>query len=280
MKGIIVGVDESSYAQAALQWATRYGADRGEPVTAVMAWDYIAQRHVDPDARFDPEYSPEKAAQVLDELVARAVGPDAEIAKQTVCDRAGRALTEAAGDDASLIVVGARGMSGFRGLLLGSVSRFVLQFAKCPVAVIRVDVATPDAPVVVGIDGSGPSQRALEWAVRYARDRGLPLVALHAYVPSYNPLGVWLRPDLDRERAAAKRFLDSQLELVDETGLMAPIERRVREARPSAALVDAGALASLVVVGSRGRGQLSSTVLGSVSDQVSHYATCPVVVVP
>ena len=280
MKGIIVGVDESSYAQIALKWAVEYGRCRQLPVTAVMAWDFLLQHHPDPDARFDPTYDAEIAAKVLDELVVRAVGAEHDVATVVVNDRASHALIEAAGIDAALLVVGARGMSGFRGLLLGSVSREVLHTATGPVAVIRAQPSSEFAPVVVGIDGSQPSRRALEWATAYARCRRVALIALHAWFPRYNPLGMWAPADLQKQATAAARFLDDELAAVDESTLVAPIDRRVREARASEALLEAGSIASLVVVGSRGHGHVPKRLLGSVSDQVSHYATCPVVVVP
>jgi nucleotide-binding universal stress UspA family protein len=283
MKGIVVGVDESPYSQAALRWAVRYGGDRDLPVTAVMAWDYVLQHHVEADAPFDAAYGSETAAKVLAEVVRGAVDAGEGhngVAEVVIRDRAGPALLHAAGDDASLIVVGARGMSGFKGLLLGSVSRYVLHAATVPVAVIRRDPPRVDAPVVVGIDGSESSRRALEWAVGYARAQELPLIALHAWIPPYNPMGLWAAPELHKQAQAAERFLDGQLARVDESGLVGRIERRVKEKRPSAALLEASDLASMIVVGSRGRRPVSNTLLGSVSDQVSHYATCPVVVVP
>ena len=282
MKGIIVGVDESCFSQAALRWAVGYGGDRDLPVTAVMAWDYVLQHHVDHDAPFDPTYGSETAAKVLDEVVRGAMGEgrNSGVAQVVIRDRAGPALIHAAGHDASLIVVGARGMSGFKGLLLGSVSRYVLHAATVPVAVIRRDASRVDAPVVVGVDGSAVSRRALEWAVAYARSRGFQLIALHAWIPPYNPMGLWAPPDLHKQAEAAERLLADQLARVDESGLIGRIERRVKEQRASAALLEASSLASMVVVGSRGRRPVSNTLLGSVSDQVSHYATCPVVVVP
>lgn len=280
MKGILVGVDESTYAQAALHWAVDYGAERNLPVTALLAWDYIVQHHAEPNAPFDPAYGSEMATKVLDELVTRAVGRDKQVARVVVCDHAGHALIEAAGTDASLIVVGARGMSGFKGLLLGSVSRHVLNAATGPVAVIRVDATRSGGPVVVGIDGSEPSRRALQWATDYARCRGLGLIALHAWDPPYATFAFLAPPNIGSYAAGAERFVVQELTHVDATGLIRPIEPRAVESRASAALLEASCAASLVVVGSRGHGRVTHTLLGSVSDQVSHYATCPVVVVP
>ena len=239
MKGIIVGVDESSYAQAALRWAVDYAAQRNVPVTALLAWDYIDQHHLEPDTTFDPSYGSEMAEKVLDELVRRAVGVDSEVARVVVCDHAGHALVEAAGIDASLVVVGARGMSGFKGLLLGSVSRHLLHAATGPVAIVRDDASRVNEPVVVGIDGSEPSRRALEWAIEYARCRQLRLVALHAWLLPYTMLGIFAPPDLRECAERADRFLAHELTQVDATGLIEPIERRAVEGRPSAALLEA-----------------------------------------
>ena len=145
----------------------------------------------------------------------------------------------AAGIDASLVVVGARGMSGFKSLLLGSVSRYVLHSATGPVAAIRADAASGGDPVVVGLDGSQSSRRALKWAVDYARCRKLRLVALHSWTPPYSPLGLYAPSDLHRQQEAAKYFLDDEMAAVDETNLVEPIERRVTEDRASAGLLGA-----------------------------------------
>src|SRR5262245_6846587 len=111
MKGVVVGVDESVHARAALRWAVAYATDHRLPVTAVMAWDFIAQHHFDEHAAFDPTYNATRAQTVLDELVACAVGDRPDIRRVAVCDHAARALVEAADIDASLLVVGARGLS-------------------------------------------------------------------------------------------------------------------------------------------------------------------------
>ena len=87
-------------------------------------------------------------------------------------------------------------------------------------------------------------------------------------------------PDPAELAAGADRFLRQELELVDTSDLTEPVWCRAVADRASAALVDASSLASIVVVGSRGHGRLTNAVLGSVSDQVAHHATSPVVVIP
>jgi nucleotide-binding universal stress UspA family protein len=280
MEGIIAGVDESDVAQAALRWALDHAAQTNQPITAVMAWGYIDQHHLERGAPFDPQYSSAIAAKVLDDLVSRAVGDAADVARIAVCDLPARALLDAA-VDASLLVVGARGIGGFRGLLLGSVSRQVLHAAGCPVAIIRDAASRTGKPVVVGVDGSAASQRALAWAVDHAVAHRLRLIAVHAWHLPFTATGFYLPyPDPDELAVGAERFLHEQLAQIDTSGLVAPVEYRAVDAGAAAALIEAAALASLVVVGSRGHGQLTNTILGSVSDQVSHHATSPVVVVP
>jgi nucleotide-binding universal stress UspA family protein len=278
-RNIVVGLDESTHAAAALQWAVAQALDSHDRVTAVLGWGYLDQHHLEHDAPFDAHYSATMAAKVVDDLVQRAVGDLYDVHAVTACGLPATAILDTA-KDADLIVVGARGTGGFRGLLLGSVSRQVLHGAHCPVAVVRDGAERAGEPVVVGVDGSPPSQRALAWAVDHARRQRLPLVAVYAwYLP---PAGYGLyapSPDPDEFAADAKRFLEHQVARNDTIGLVAPVECRTVGERPTAALLEASARASLVVVGSRGHGQIANLALGSVSDQLSHHATCPVVVV-
>jgi nucleotide-binding universal stress UspA family protein len=278
MKGIIVGVDESPHACAALRWAVEHASLGHEPVTAVMAWGYFDQHHPDAGQPFDPAYGQDAAAGVLDDIVGRALGPDADVGRVAFCGPPVAALRDVA-EDASMLVVGARGMGGFRGLLLGSVSRQVLHDAACPVTVVHDDASRRAQPVVVGVDGSDPSRRALAWAAEHARRRGVSLVAVHAF-QSPTPAHLWYPPDRDPEelRHRASSFLQAHVATVDTSGV--DLDCRAGDDRASAARLDAGALASLIVVGSRGHGQVVGSILGSVSDQVAHHATCPVVIVP
>lgn len=138
---IVVGVDGSEGARRALDWAIDEARLRGAVVRAVMAWSYIDQ----PAERFDPDYGGDDAQEELDALVDAAIGAGAtsgavepaavSVERIVVNDLPARALLDAAAD-ADLIVVGARGIGGFKGLLLGSVSQQVVQHAPCPVVVV------------------------------------------------------------------------------------------------------------------------------------------------
>jgi nucleotide-binding universal stress UspA family protein len=136
-KPIVVGVDGSEQAEAALRWAVHEGRLRGEPVVALLAWDLLQQVPAITGAAFDPAYDDGAAKAALDAAVDRAVGTSgAGVERRVVCDLPARALI-AASADASMIVVGARGLGGFGGLLLGSVSSQTAHHARCPVVIVR-----------------------------------------------------------------------------------------------------------------------------------------------
>jgi nucleotide-binding universal stress UspA family protein len=280
MEGIVVGVDESPRAEAALRWAVDHAASTHQPVTAVMAWGFIDQHHIETDAPFDPSYDAEYAAKVLDEIVDRACGPDAHVHRIPVNELPAQALVEAA-RGATLLVLGARSINPGRVLVRDSISRAVLRDAPCPVVIVRDSADRHLLPVVVGVDGSAPSRRALQWAVDHSQRFGRPLVALHAWYLPFSSTSSYQPAPAPRVLAHdEERFLHDELDQLELTGLTSPIECRSVAGKAADALIEASAMASLVVVGSRGRGAVSRAFLGSVSDRVSHHASAPVVVVP
>jgi nucleotide-binding universal stress UspA family protein len=286
MGRIVVGVDESTGAACALRWAVLESERRGWPVTAVLAWDFVNQHHGTGERRFDPEYGETDALNALNAIVHRAIGSDraGAVEVKVVCDLAAPALLDSA-DGADLLVVGARGLGGFRSLLLGSVSQQCLHHATCPVAVVRESPpGIRDTPrrIVVGVDGSDTSRRAFEWAVETGRisDRPVEAILAWGYFHSVRDPFVPCAFASDPLPVAARRVIDSIIESTDTDGLPAPVVRTVAKGGAAAAILDAAEDASLVVVGSRGIGGFAGLLLGSVSHQVVHHAACPVIVVP
>jgi nucleotide-binding universal stress UspA family protein len=137
---VVVGVDGSRHARAALRWGLQHASATGARVTAVLAWSFLDQRHLPGEESFDPRYDADEAGRVLRTLVDEVrdeLGPDApEVTCLPVLDLPARALLDAA-QDADLLVVGSRGLGGVRGMLLGSVSQQVVTHAPCPVVVHR-----------------------------------------------------------------------------------------------------------------------------------------------
>jgi nucleotide-binding universal stress UspA family protein len=83
---------------------------------------------------------------------------------------------------------------------------------------------------------------------------------------------------LERLEAGAEQLLESELEAVDVSGI--EVDRLVEPRNPVDALLESAGNSDLLVVGTRGHGGFTGLLLGSVSQQVSHHAPCPVVIVP
>jgi nucleotide-binding universal stress UspA family protein len=138
--------------------------------------------------------------------------------------------------------------------------------------------------VVVGIDGSDNSQRALDWAVREAAAMHAPLtvLAVHQVAANHwtgNPL---IYPEDAAAEDKARQLADEAVtKAVGQVGDARPASVTVRAVSGLAAreLIEASRDADLVVVGSRGSGGFASLLMGSVSSQVVNHAACPVVVV-
>jgi len=140
--------------------------------------------------------------------------------------------------------------------------------------------------IIVGVDGSGHSQRALEWAAHEAALRQTSLTVLtveHVIAgwgggtaPVVYPVDA---SDIERARKLAQAETDKVLEAL---GNRQPADVTVRAVSgvPAQELIRASDGADLLVVGSLGVGGLTRLLMGSVSSQVTHLANCPVVVIP
>jgi nucleotide-binding universal stress UspA family protein len=137
----------------------------------------------------------------------------------------------------------------------------------------------PELPVVVGVDGSAPSKGALAWAAEYARTTGRPLtVVLTWHYPTEYGWALPLPNDWN-PAGDAQRTLDEEVANVLGTTTPVPVTTKVVEGQAQQVLVEASTAAAVVVVASRGLGQFTGMLLGSVSEYLTAHAHCPVVVV-
>ena len=277
MAKIVVGLDGSEQATTALRWAVEEAQVHRADLEAVLAWSPLDQHHVDRSDRFHDEYGEAEARAALDAWLAEDL--DAPIAQTTVQDVPVRALLDT-GATADLIVVGSRGVGGFEGLLLGSVGERVAQLADQPVVVVRTATPVRGGRVVVGFDGSHASREVVRWAGDEARAREASLDVVHAWqappMMSLSSAHAAFAKAATEERTA-RQLLDR---LLDEPSLAGvPTRTHIDTRRPARALLDRAAGATLLVVGTRGLGRVAGTLLGSVSRQVLHHASCPVAVI-
>jgi nucleotide-binding universal stress UspA family protein len=138
--------------------------------------------------------------------------------------------------------------------------------------------------IIVGVDGSGYSQRALEWAVKEAAVHHAPLtvVSVHQAVAGFfgTPVNY---PGDEAQMERARQAVQAETEKVlAESGEARPesVTVRVVNGFPAEELVKAGEGADMIVLSSRGAGGFSRLLMGSVAFQVAQHSHCPVLIVP
>ena len=281
---IVVGVDGSPTSDLALDWAVEEATRRVLPLHIIHAFSYGY-----PMTDIGMEYAINGLRQLADgvrkEAVARARRASTQLVitwSEPAC-RPAAALVDAS-QTADTVVVGARGMSAAHGVFMGSVPVQVAAHARCPVVIVH-DIpaeAATGAPVVVGVDGSDVSSSAIAYAYDQASSRGVGLTVVHA----------WWLDNVEDAAAAAIWTVDWQAFAQEEQALVAEslagwqekypdvaVRRHSVRGLPVEALVRQSENASLVVVGTRGRGGFGGLLLGSVSQGVMRRAQCPVAIV-
>ncbi|WP_433317273.1 universal stress protein [Micromonospora sp. CA-269861] len=276
---ILVGYDGSTDASVALNWAVEEARHSGQPVRLAYVFEWLTVASwVGPGVA--PGVWPDDTARRQVEDLVRKAATDASAAHPglritgEVYDGPPALVLQERSAEAGMLVLGSRGHGGFGGLLAGSTAVSVAAHAHCPVVVVRdgADSAAtdPSSPVVVGVDGSGPSLVALGFAAERAAQRQMPLRVLHAW--TQGPGGAAGVPD---ERAAVEQALEPWRRTFPELAVTVDLV----STSPAAMLIEASRDARLVVAGSRGRGGLAGMLLGSVSQQLIQHANCPVAVV-
>jgi nucleotide-binding universal stress UspA family protein len=280
---ILVAVDGSPESDAAVAWSAREAALRHLPVTLMHVVPIVVSDV--PSGPMLAEWQRDYGHHVLEQAhkTFESSFTGAQIPRFDTEMRDGApvsTLVDAAAD-AHMVVVGSRGLGGVKRLLLGSVSAGVLQHARCPVVVVHhgdppVDTAGR-AAILLGIDGSPASEAATAFAFEEASLRGADLIALYAWsdVPAFGLLGSdWHTYEAEGQELLAERLAGWQERYPD-----VHVERRVVCDQPARQILEESRRAQLVVVGTHGRGNVTSMLLGSVSSAVAQSAESPVVVV-
>lgn len=284
--GVVIGVDGSPTSGAALTWAAREAQARGVDLTVVFALHMPLISVPFSGAAYVPP-SPEMEAQaqrVLDAAAAQVAEAAPSVAVATVL-RIGppaQVLLDAA-ETADLLVVGTRGLGAIGSAFLGSVSGRLASRATAPVIVVPADADTPlDGPVVVGVDGSAHGDEALRFGLDEAarRDVGVVVVSAYQVPPSAMAFVEVVQEALSTLHDAAESVAADAVQGARDAGLVSvPVEVRVVDGPAAEAIRAAAEGAGLVVVGSRGRGEIRGMLLGSVSHAVLAHAPWPVAVV-
>ncbi|HLT10136.1 MAG TPA: universal stress protein [Micromonosporaceae bacterium] len=270
---VVAGFDGSPSSAAALEAAAAEAVSLGVPLRVVHAYAWpivyatLANVPYQPGEWEPPESVRAELAATAERLLKRH--PGLTVSTHVLAGAAGQVLVSASAE-ASLLVIGGRGVGGLAGLLARAVAPHVASRAQCPVLVVRADQSTASSTgaVVVGVDGSEGSRNAFELACRWALRRDAPLQAVHA--TGGTPDGNTVQPDppwlTEWVSQARRRWPGLSVTARTVAGPAADV------------LVGESRSARLVVVGSRSRGELASLMLGSVGHDLIRRGQCPVVV--
>lgn len=277
--GVVVGVDGSEHCVAAVRWAADTAAAYKLPLTVLYAR---------PDAMAEPTLVSEPTGLLADAVaVADARQPGINVRALQMPDAPVQSLL-AAGESADAIVLGSRGVEGFRGLLLGSTAMHVAPYADCPVVVVHYgDDGVPfegfegytgnPGQVVLGYDGSSASNRAAAFAFRHAEAIGCGVVAVSVEASRSEPETEQIDPENATPGSDTSAF-HSPVIVTASSFPDVPVSFVAGTGRPAEVLLSEAIGAELLVVGSRGSGGFTGLIMGSVTQKVLAHATCPVAV--
>ncbi|MET8764275.1 universal stress protein [Lentzea sp. NPDC004782] len=134
-------------------------------------------------------------------------------------------------------------------------------------------------PIVVGVDGTPASDRALAWALDEAAVRGCPVQVVNAW--QYEALVDWTETTAQREIAASEQLIEEAVQRAAQGRAELPrIERRSLRGEAAAVLEAASEGAALLVVASHTDHRIRQMVLGSTSMHVVRHSHAPIVVIP
>ncbi|MCH0565790.1 MULTISPECIES: universal stress protein [unclassified Streptomyces] len=294
---VVAALDGSPESRAAAEWAAREAKLRGLPLKIVHVWEPVPEPMAqapmlgaETQAHWT-ERIPRETAEGL-----RLRHPGVEVTAEQLNGRPAEVLPKAA-EDAELLVLGSRGMSGIGGFLVGSVGQSVIAHTEVPVVLVRAGEQAADEhetdpagipsagtafrPVVLGFDTDSPDDAVTAFAFEEAARRNTALRVVHAWnLPPYYVYG--LSADAGFHDEVIREKTDQLTEALRRWRKEYPSVEVVEVSRPGSAaqqLVDASRGASLVVVGRKIRRGWLGTHIGSVAHAVLHHATAPVAVV-
>jgi nucleotide-binding universal stress UspA family protein len=268
---VVVGVS-SFYARLAMvRWAADEAAARRAELrlVTVCATPALPDQYLPADSLDARRAAAERLLADLVRFVATS-WPGLRVTTELAEGPVAAALRVAA-EGADLLVVGADDASMFVEALAGSVPGDLLTTAPCPLAVVprrewtELTALPASAPVVVALDEQGTAQSALAFGFAAASRSGRPLSVLQC-VPADSADGA--------NRSDQRRTVTGFDELYPDVA----VTTEITAGDPTDALVAASRTAALLVLGSRGRGRLASTLFGSVGRALIRRSGCPVVV--
>ena len=285
---IVVGIDGTAGSKQAARWAAAEAVRRHAPLRLVSAYSIpigmLEYAAVD-DGTISWLRDGLELVQtdITEELTA--AHPGLEISG-IVAEASPMALLRRESENTAMLVVATRDSGRLLHVVLGSVALGAASECPAPVVVIRPGAAMPkpDAPVVVGIDGSPTSELAVAFAFEAAAVRAAPLLAVHSWNDNFafdvaGTAEVGPRVNVADLEEDEREVLSERLAGWRDKYPDVVVQQTVVRGRPTENLLRLSENAQLLVVGSRGRSGLVGALLGSTSHALITHSVCPVAVV-
>jgi len=282
---VVVGVDGSAQSLRAVRWAASEARRRQAVLRLVTAFAWTDNWLVGLPGLGPESYGEYLRSAAMRGLAAAAaaaaeIDPDLLVEQELVLGFPGGVLHDES-KSAEMLVVGDSGRGRIASAVAGSVTLSVAAKSACPAVVVRGLPTSPGGllPVVVGIDGTPLSEAAIAFAFDVAAGWRVPLVAVHTWLDEVNDPSLASLVDWESAAEQAEELLAERLAGWGEKYPDVPVRRLVARGLAGHALLDQAAKAQLVVVGSRGHGEIAGLLLDSVSNVLVHKAACPVAIV-
>ena len=280
---ILLGDDRSEHAQAALALLEDLPLSVGTEVTVFRAFS--------PTQATDVVLMEDALNQTCNRLKEKglAAHPELLLGVPTV-----KFMKHAEEQNPNLIIIGAKGLRATAGILVGGVAQQVVEYAPCPVLVVRAPYHGLHEVMLV-TDGSDSSQHALDYLGRLPLPAAARLWVMHVLPPPPIPM-LFMQTALGstpvafqdlgeaaalaaREELEGQALVDKALAALRTSGKPAwPILKRGDAASEIMAAAKEMKI-DLLVTGSRGHSPIRSWMMGSVSRKLVHYSGCSVLVV-
>jgi nucleotide-binding universal stress UspA family protein len=289
---IVVGLDDSPSAKAALRWGAEQAIRRQAVLRAVHVFDWpYGPRDTTVDARNNANltFDATQAAYVAGiTQVFEDISPRPDWLIQFAKGERGPVLVRES-HDSQLLVVGTREHVGLGRVLTGSVSHYCVSHARCPVVAVPTELLDQDGAdragkeneIVVGLDLSASARGALSWAAEHAKETGQSLRAVHA---------VDLSPDVNLQLGMGRIAVPMDPSALD-TAYCKAIAAEFDSIHPEPGwrleffsgqagpvLLAESIGAALLVVGTKEHVGIGRLVFGSVSHYCLSHAQCSAVV--
>lgn len=278
--GVVVGVSTARAGQngPVVEWAAQEATARGLALHIVHAqeWPRGTSPHTGPEhpAHAWSQHFRAAGEAVLDgaRREALALQPGLTVTTGLAVGRPVSVLREAS-EQAALLVLGARRLTGIEGAFAGSGKGHALVgHLPCPVALVPGAPRNTAGPVVVGVDGSPASTAAIDLAFAEADAAGAQLIAVAVRSPRDY---AWAEYREDSNLLLAEQLAGHRRRYPD-----TEVRQEVLSGEPAMMLASASREARCLVVGSRGRGGFRGLLLGSTSRALVHHTDCPLLVAP